>query len=114
MDNWISVRREWIPPTGSCLVEIARGIDPDPLRNAVRATWGKSEAEVADELRRLAESIDVRAHDSATLVKLARALERAKQSDVALRLLRDTRDAYPGDYSANYYLAAALRSAEGR
>src|SRR5262249_41881792 len=52
-----------------------------------------------DELRRLADSINIRAQHPGTLVSLARALQRAKHPDSALRLLRDAQSVYPGDFA---------------
>ena len=50
------------------LVAVARGIDPEPLRDRLRSTWGQPVSEMQDELRRLADSIDIRAQHPATLV----------------------------------------------
>jgi tetratricopeptide (TPR) repeat protein len=112
LDDWGVVRRRisdtdaarWKP-----LVAIARGIDPDPLRDRLRSTWGQPIAERKDELRRLAESIDVRAQHPATLLTLAQTLLGDGQWDSALRLLRDAQRAYPEDLWFNYQLGRALR-----
>ncbi len=90
------------------LVAVARGIDPDPLRDRVRASWGKPASEVGDELQKLAETIDVRAHHPATLSRLASNLRRVRRADVALRLQRAANDAYPQDFLLNYELAHRL------
>lgn len=91
------------------LVTVARGIDPDLLRNASRATLGELESEQAkDVLRQVAESIDVRAQPPATLVRLARALRYQKRPDEALRILKIARAAYPGDFWLNFELAKSL------
>jgi serine/threonine protein kinase/Flp pilus assembly protein TadD len=111
LDDWVLVRRNvsekdaarWKP-----LVAVARGIDPEPLRDRLRATWGKPDSEVLDELLRLAESIDVRAQHPATLLSLARTLRGVKQSDSALRLLRNAQYVYPGDFWFNFELGRAL------
>jgi hypothetical protein len=95
------------------LVAVARGIDPEPLRDRVRSTWGRPVPEVRDELRRLAESIDVRAQHPATLVSLARTFKRTRELDSALRLLRDAQQVYPGDFWLFNFDLAALLSAEG-
>ena len=56
LDNWVYARRvvSGKDPTGwKRLVAVARGIDPEPLRDRLRSTWGRPVAEVQDELRRL-------------------------------------------------------------
>src|SRR5262249_41281351 len=58
---------------GKGLVAGARGIDPEPLRDRLRSTWGQPvSSELQDELRRLARSTAVRALHPTTLVSLAR------------------------------------------
>jgi superkiller protein 3 len=84
------------------------GIDAEPLRDRLRSTWGQSGSETEDELRRLAESIDVRAQHPATLLCLAWTLRRVKQSDSELRLLRNAQYVYPGDFWLNFELANQL------
>jgi tetratricopeptide (TPR) repeat protein len=109
LDQWISVRRNL--EAGSVserLRAIASAIDPDRLRNRLRATWGQPATAVADELRQLAESIDFRAQHPITLVGLAETLNRAKQSEAAMRLLRNARAVHPGDFWLNFNLAHAL------
>jgi tetratricopeptide (TPR) repeat protein len=90
------------------LVTVARGIDPDPLRDQFRAAWGRPIAEAHDDLRRLADSIDVRALDPATLVNLARSLKRAQHIDAALRLLQNAQRVHPGDFFLNFELGELL------
>ena len=96
------------------LVAVARGIDPEPLRDRLRSTWGRPVSEAQDELRRLAESIDVRAQHPATLASLGMH-PRGELSirDAALRLLRDAQYVYPGDFWLNFELGLAL-AARGR
>jgi len=111
LDDWVLVRRQisgtddarWKP-----LVAVARGLDPQPLRDRLRSTWGQPNSEAEDELRRLAESIDLRAQHPATLHILARTLLRVNQSNSALRLLRNAQYVYPGDFWLNYHLGRAL------
>ncbi len=63
LDDWVRARRRvsqedvgrW-----KRLVALARGIDPEPLRDRFRAAWGQPVANVPDDLYRLADSIDVR------------------------------------------------------
>jgi serine/threonine protein kinase/tetratricopeptide (TPR) repeat protein len=112
LDDWVFAR--WLVSESDAggwkrLVAVARGIDPEPLRDRLRTTWGQPVTpEARDELRRLADAIDVRAHHPATLVSLARTLEHAKHADSAMRLLRDARSAYPGDFWLNYELGYVL------
>jgi tetratricopeptide (TPR) repeat protein len=105
LDDWASLRR----PGWKRLVAVARGIDPDPLRDRLRASWGRPVSEVLDDLRRLAESFDARAHHPATVVSLARTLRRVKHSGLALRALRDAQFASPGDFWLTHELGLALR-----
>jgi eukaryotic-like serine/threonine-protein kinase len=82
------------------LVAVARGIDPDPLRDQLRERWGqKTTLESQAQLRRLAESIDVRTQHPATLRSLARTLGRP--TDAAVQLLRQAQSAHPGDFWLN-------------
>jgi tetratricopeptide (TPR) repeat protein len=111
LDHWVDARRNlreheatWEP-----LVAVARAIDPDPLRGRLRATWGrKVTPELQAELRRLAESIDVKAQSSATLATLAETLTKAGLPDTALQVLRDGQQAHPADFWLNYDLGWVL------
>jgi tetratricopeptide (TPR) repeat protein len=111
LDDWVFVRREVSERDAARwkrLVALVRGIDPQPLRDRLRAIWEQSSSETEDELRRLAESIDVTAQHPATLLRLARTLLRGEQSDAALRLLRNAQYVYPGDFWINFELAFEL------
>jgi serine/threonine protein kinase/Flp pilus assembly protein TadD len=94
------------------LVAIARGIDPEPLRDRLRSIWlsiwYQSDVDVQDELRRLAESINVRAHRPVTLISLSRALRNSNLPDTAIRILREANFASPGDFWLNYELGWTL------
>jgi serine/threonine-protein kinase len=90
------------------LIALARRIDPEPLRDRLRATWGESASGVRDEVRRLAESIDISAQHPATLVILASALHRVKLPNSALKLLHRGQSEYPADFWLNYNLAYRL------
>jgi tetratricopeptide (TPR) repeat protein/serine/threonine protein kinase len=113
LDDWLNARR-LIPEVDAAgwkrLVAVARGIDPEPLRDRVRVAWGRSASESRDELRRLAESIDVRAHHPAALVSLARTLRGVREPGPALRLLRDAQYVYPGDFWLNFELGFELNA----
>jgi tetratricopeptide (TPR) repeat protein/serine/threonine protein kinase len=104
LDDWVMARMAlgegWKP-----LVAVARGIDLDPLRNRLREVWAQVITPQSQaELRRLAESIDVKAQSPPTLAVLAFTLVRAQLPDAALRTLRDGRDAHPDDFWLNYAL----------
>jgi tetratricopeptide (TPR) repeat protein/serine/threonine protein kinase len=111
LDDWVLVRvilgeekTAWQP-----LVTVARGIDPDPLRDRLRAAWGGPlTPEARAELRRLAESIDVKALAPATLLVLAGDLHYAHLTNAALRTLRDGQYAHPADFFLNLELSNRL------
>jgi serine/threonine-protein kinase len=90
------------------LIAVSRGIDPDPVRERIRATLGRPAIETQDELRRLTESIDVRSHAPATIERLAKNLRQTKQPDLAIQLLRDGQRIHPTDFWLNYDLGTAL------
>jgi tetratricopeptide (TPR) repeat protein len=90
------------------LVAVARGIDPEPLRDRLRSIWGRPVSETRDEVRRLAESIDIRAHHPATVLSLARTLRQRQLLDASIRILRDAQFAYPGDFWLNVELGVVL------
>jgi tetratricopeptide (TPR) repeat protein/serine/threonine protein kinase len=111
LDDWAGTRQasgegqpSWEP-----LVAVARGLDPDVLRDRVRAAWGQEVTPgLQADLRRLAESIDVKAQSPATLIALADTLERTQLADAALRILREGQYAYPTDFWLNLVLGKAL------
>jgi serine/threonine-protein kinase len=111
LDDWVAVGRaldegeqSWAP-----LVVVARGIDPDPLRDRLRAMWGRPVTpELQADLRQLAESINVRTQSAATVNALARTLTSAGLPDSAVQVLRDGQRAHPGDFWLNFDLAKAL------
>ncbi len=113
LDDWVHDRRQ-VPKADVArrqrLVAVARGIDPDPLRDRVRATWGQPVAKVRDDLRRLADSIDVRAQHPATLFILVRALRLVQHQDSALRILRDAQQVHAGDFWLNMTLGNQLQN----
>jgi tetratricopeptide (TPR) repeat protein len=117
LDDWVRSRRivnELGAAAWKRLVDVARGIDSEPLRDRLRSTWGKPISDGQDDLRRLADSIDVRAQQPATLINLARSFERLKLPDLALRVLQGTQDVYPGDFWVNFELACVLHKQNDR
>jgi tetratricopeptide (TPR) repeat protein len=101
LDDWVQARRllgegepRWRP-----LIAVARGLDPDALRDRLRATWGRRVTpKLQADLLRLADSIDARTQGPATLLALAWTLQRAQLGDRALQMLRDGQSFYPGDF----------------
>ncbi len=111
LDDWVQARRALgeDKPSWESLVALARAIDPDPLRDRLRALWGQPVTpERQAELQQLAESIDVKAQSPATLNVLAATLNRVQLADAYLRLLQDGQYAYPADIWLNMRLAMAL------
>src|SRR5262245_31041144 len=109
LDEWSMARSqvfEGDPAKWRRLVSVARGIDPDPLRDRLRSAREQPGSVARDALRRMAESIDVRAHPPTTLFSLAWTLQRVNHSESALRLLRDAQYAYPGDFWLNLSLGS--------
>jgi hypothetical protein len=89
------------------LIAIARGIDPDPLRDWLRSNWGKSVS--AEELRRKVGALDLSAHHPSTLTTFASRLGIANDRDAAIKLLREIQTTYPADFWTNFYLASVRR-----
>src|SRR5262249_47508408 len=110
LDDWVDAWRMLGEgePSRKRLVAVARGLDPDPLRDRLRAAWGRKVTEVQADLRQLAESIDVKSQSPATLLTLARTLEQAQLADPALRILREGQYAYPADFWLNNELQLRL------
>ena len=104
LDDWVSapIGRRSDAADWKRLVAVARGIDPEPLRDRLRATWGSPTSEVRDELLRLAESIDVRAHHPATLVNLATGLRASECSRTLPLGFCETRKLLPGRFLAQF------------
>jgi serine/threonine protein kinase/Flp pilus assembly protein TadD len=112
LDNWFAVRfamSETDAAGWGRFVAVARGIDPHPLRDRLRSCWGQPiTPQLQDELRRIAESIDLRAQLPGTLLSLALTFTWHEDYAAAVRLLRDAQSVYPGDYWLNYYLGYSL------
>src|SRR5262249_26221676 len=112
LDEWTGFRRGLSKITGSDdarwkrLMAVARGIDPEPLRDLIRSSGGRPDSETRDELRRLAESINVRAHHPATLYIAALYLLGLELPDPAIRVLLDAQAVYPRDFLLNDMLGS--------
>jgi tetratricopeptide (TPR) repeat protein len=104
LEDWVFARRDlgegeaaWKP-----LIAVARAIDPDPLRDRMRALFTQPlTPELQGELHRLAESIDVKTVAPATLAGLGRSMKEARLPDAALELLRRGQYAHPADFWLN-------------
>jgi tetratricopeptide (TPR) repeat protein len=111
LDDWARVH--WLAEqnftASKRLVVIARNIDPDPLRDKVRSTWGNTDPDSGSELQRIAETAEVRSQHPAALETLAAKLHWAQRPDAALRLLREAQIAYPADFWLNFELAQKLQ-----
>jgi tetratricopeptide (TPR) repeat protein/tRNA A-37 threonylcarbamoyl transferase component Bud32 len=111
LDDWVDARRKLgeEEPSWKPLVAAARRLDPDPLRDRLRAVWGQRRTpELQAELRRLAESIDVKVQRPGTLIVLAQTLERVQLANAALRIRQDGQSVYPADFWLNFYLGIRL------
>jgi tetratricopeptide (TPR) repeat protein len=126
LDQWVGKRRAASKgDDAGCkrLVTIARGIDPEPVRDWLRSISWPLTPESEGELRRLAESIDVRAQHPATLYGLVRALQSQYMTLYLLdhaspraevfralrrRILQEAQAAYPSDVWIALSLADAL------
>jgi tetratricopeptide (TPR) repeat protein len=112
LDDWVMVQSNLAKqdsPARNRLMAVARGIDPDPLRDRLRSLWERPEsAALQDELQRIGRSIDIRAQLPATLVSLAGTLRRMNDFDAAVRLLRDAQHIYSGDFWLNFTLGNIL------
>jgi tetratricopeptide (TPR) repeat protein/tRNA A-37 threonylcarbamoyl transferase component Bud32 len=109
LDDWVGARQVVARKAASAwmrLIAVARAIDTDSLRDRVRAASGQPVTpELQANLRRLAESIDVRMLQPATLYRLAVTLRRARLPEVALRIEQEAQHAHAGDFWVNHLLA---------
>jgi hypothetical protein len=107
LDDWVdALRFQGKPPSNwNGLLQVARGIDGDPLRNRLRAVWGQQvPPELRAELRQLALSIVVKAESPANLFTLGGTLYHVQCPDLALQILRDGQFTYPDDFWLNFAL----------
>jgi tetratricopeptide (TPR) repeat protein len=117
LDDWVFARADQgeRAPSWEPLVAVARGLDPDPLRDQFRAVWARpviqgtlAERALRDDLRRLAEEIDVKGQSPATLLVMALTLKSAHLPGPALRILRDGQFTHPADFWLNFTLGVEL------
>jgi tetratricopeptide (TPR) repeat protein len=111
LDDWVEVHRSLGKPPSAWqdLVAISRQLDPDPLRNELRALWGQPVTpEVQATLRQLVSSIQAGEQSPATLLALAHTLDRAKLPDLAVQILQKGQQAHPDDFWLNLSLGTWL------
>jgi tetratricopeptide (TPR) repeat protein len=113
LDDWVNFQRglgegapSWKP-----LVTLARGLDPDPFRDRLRATWGRPVTrELQAELLGLAEAVNIKKQGPATLYLMGLILSRAQLVDAAVRTFRAGQYAYSEDFWLNFGLGYVLLS----
>jgi tetratricopeptide (TPR) repeat protein len=111
LDDWVVCRTSLgeDAPSWKPLIAVARGLDPEPLRDQLRATWGRPlTPDLQGELRQLAESIDVKTLSPASLSVLVGTLRTARLPESAVRVLRDGQYTYPADFWLTFYLGNEL------
>jgi serine/threonine protein kinase len=116
LDDWAFVRRmigrgeaDWLR-----LVKVARGGDPDPWRDVLRAKFGKNDDETMTEFHRMAELPRLEDQPPAGLLLLARQLKFACNDGLrAAQVLRRGARRYPGDFRIHFELAQAPGSVDG-
>ncbi len=111
IDDWAFVRRAAGRPEPAWrqLVAAARGGDPDPWRDALRAKFGSNAADVVAEFGRMADDPGLEDQAAPGLLLLARQLKfGCGDVDRAASVLRRAARRYPGDFRIHFELAHAL------
>ena len=110
LDDWAFVRRAAGRPEADWrhLVAAARGGDPDPWRDALRAKLGSNDAEAVAEFRRMADDPKLEDQPAAGILLLARQLKfGCGDGERAAAVLRRAARRYPGDFRVHFELALA-------
>jgi tetratricopeptide (TPR) repeat protein len=110
LDDWALVRRGTgrSVPDWRRLVTAARGGDPDPWRDALRARFGSNDAGAVAEFHRLADDPGLLDQPAAGLLLLARQLKfGCGEGKRAAQVLRRAARRYPGDFRIHFELAQA-------
>lgn len=113
LDDWVQARWELNKADHGWhnLIAVARALDPDPMRDRLRARWGQPiTPEVLADLRQLATSIDLTDQSPATVLLLVLTLREADLRDVALQVLKISRQAHPDDFWLNTELGLQLHA----
>jgi Flp pilus assembly protein TadD len=114
LDDWADARwARWAIRKGDSnwqqLITVARGLDPDPLRDRLRAAWNQPlTPESRPDVLRLAQSIDVKVQSPRAILALYKFLARAQLDDDAFRTLQQGQAAHPGDFGLNSALGHRL------
>ncbi len=111
IDDWAFVRRAASRPEPAWrqLVAAARGGDPDPWRDALRAKFGSNAADAVAEFGRMAGDPKLEDQAAPGLLLLARQLKfGCGDVDRAAAVLRRAARRYPGDFRIHFELAHAL------
>jgi len=118
LDNWAFLRRGPVlqdPAGGARLVAAARTADPDPWRNRLRDTLGRTEGDPArklEVLERLAATANVDHLPGASVTRLAAALAFLGRRDTAIALLRRAQASHRNDFWVNADLGRELLAAD--
>ncbi len=116
LDDWaLSSARPGRPESDwRRLVDAARGGDPDPWRDALRAKFGSDDPGAVAELRRIADDPRLEDQPAAGLLLLARQLKFGCGDDArAAEVLRRAARRYPNDFRIHFELAQAPGATEG-
>jgi tetratricopeptide (TPR) repeat protein len=115
LEDWAAQRRRARPEDRAGwmgLLAIARAIDPDPIRNRLRALWSESDRKAQrGPLLKLAGEADLKNWPTACLTLLAATLDAANERDAAIQFLRRAQVHHPVDVRINYNLGQMLEKA---
>jgi serine/threonine protein kinase/tetratricopeptide (TPR) repeat protein len=103
LDDWASIESN--RPLRERLLEIARILDKDATRTAVREAISRDDAE---SLSRLARGLDVTKQPPSMLAYVGLSLLRLQRAESAVDLLRRSQLHYPGDFWIQYRLGEAF------
>ena len=117
LDHWMSFRHDLLAdpqhkqalPGLRRLIELARGLDSDPVRGRLRALLEEADLKAHRRtLGELAASPNVLEFGPSTALLLSRLLNEAGDSRAATEVLRASVIRYPGDLWTNFQLASLL------
>ncbi len=111
LDDWAFVRRAAARPESDWrrLVSAARGGDPDPWRDVLRAKLGNNDPAAVAEFRRMAGDPRLEDQPAPGVLLLARQLKfGCGDGERAASVLRRAARRYPGDFRVRFELAHAL------
>ncbi len=114
IDEWCRVRRTGLKSSDwRSLAAVARAVDPDPWRNAMRDQLARPAAEALAELRRLAsDAAAMAAQPAASVMTLAGLLEEAGDRTAATSVLRGGTRRFPGRFGLWLELGNLIGSSE--